>query len=116
MPILPRDATWNSFSTAWCRKLPITSPTILREATTCRHTFAWSSRTPAKPCRLRTEKCSSERGKAFSFSNIAARHIGGRFLSPLLENDCSGEVHSEPEAGVERAVLQKIINCVHQSQ
>jgi len=42
MPIQPRDATWKSFSTASCRKTPITSRTILRAATTCHHTSGWS--------------------------------------------------------------------------
>ena len=37
-------------------------------------------------------KCSSARGKAFFYSNIAARCIGERFSSPLLANHCSGDL------------------------
>jgi hypothetical protein len=41
---------------------------------------------------LWTEKCSSAPGRAFFYSNIAALDIGERFSSPLLANDCSGDL------------------------
>jgi len=41
MPTPQRAATWKHFSIGWSRKMPITSRTVRKGATTCHHISGW---------------------------------------------------------------------------
>jgi secondary thiamine-phosphate synthase enzyme len=66
-------------------KMPITSRTMRKAGDDMpSHIRMVPDDAPARPCRLWTEKCSSERGKGIFLLNTAEHRIGGKFFITIM--------------------------------